>query len=189
MEITAISLISCRPLKTTWGSGERRKHLARNLTIQLCLYSSFSDSHPTHLRVEWDSSLNMHHQMCHNGAMAVVHVEAVSQPHRASSHHHPTQRITQTMQTASTQSLSPLALSSCWIFSAWICRNLLIATLVATMIILRSEMALQLIHLSWANYVAVRSLLQSSQVRTICGWSEEKYLQQNFIIRHIKSFI
>ena len=83
-------------------------------------YSSFSDSFPTTLEVDWDSSLNMNPQMCPNGAIALVNVEAIWQPYRAYSPHLPTQTTTQTMQNAPTQYHCPIALSSCWIFSAWI---------------------------------------------------------------------
>ena len=67
-----------------------------------------------------DFSLNMIQQMCLNGPSEVVHVEAVSQPHRASLPHHPTMTTTLAMQTVSTPSLSPMEMSSYCIFSAWI---------------------------------------------------------------------
>ena len=101
----------------------RQKHNTRS-------FSSFSDSFPTTLQVDWDSSLNMNQQMCPNGAIAMVHVEAVSQPHWASLPHHPTQTTTLQIKTASTPSLSPLALSSCWTFSAWILRVIALATMI-----------------------------------------------------------
>ena len=49
------------------------------------------------LRVALDFSLHMNQLMCPNGAMAVVHVEEVSQPQIASWPFHPTMTITQTM--------------------------------------------------------------------------------------------
>ena len=43
-------------------------------------------------------------------------------------------------------------------------------------------MALQMIQLPWANYVAMRSLMPSNQARTNCGWSEWT-LWQNHIAK------
>ena len=72
-----------------------------------------SDSSPILLREALDFSLHMNQLMCQIGAIILVHVEAVSQPQMASSPPHPTLAITPMMQTASTPSHSPLALSSC----------------------------------------------------------------------------
>ena len=81
-----------------------------------------SDSSPTTLQVALDFSLHMYQQTCSTGPWEWVLVEAVSAHQKASSPHHPTLTTTRTMQIASTPSHSPLALSSCWIFSAWICK-------------------------------------------------------------------
>ena len=90
----------------------KRNHLDKKWFLPFVNFS-FSDSSPTTLRAALDFSLNMNPQMCPTGPITLVHVEVPSQPQMGSSPHHPTQATTQTMQTASTPSLSPLALSSC----------------------------------------------------------------------------
>ena len=90
------------------------RNCTKNELCNFFLQSSFTDSFPTPLRVEWDSSLNMNHQIWlhkwYIGLESLENVGAHSHFHLAPSLHHPTQGITQTMQTASTPSLSPLAL-------------------------------------------------------------------------------
>ena len=134
------------------------------------LNSYSSDSYPTILRVALDFRLNMDHHLCHTGPINLVNVEAVSQPQMASSPHHPTQATTHSIQSASTQSHNKLGLSCCLTFSAWIYKHAhTVGVIHVIIIILRSEMALLKIHLSWTNCVAARSLLQFNLVRTICG--------------------
>ena len=78
---------------------------------------SFTDSHQTTGTVDLDFRLDMNPLTWSYGA--IVHVEAVSQPQMASWPRPHTQTSTHPMQTASTPSHSPLALSLCWPSTSW----------------------------------------------------------------------
>ena len=144
----------------------------------LCGFTpSFTDSFPITGRIVSDSRFYMNPLMRPNGYITVDHVEEVLQPQMVSLLHHHTHTPTQAMQTVSTPSHSPLAQPLCWPFRAWTYIHIpgAIVMIIVVVITLRSEMAVQLLHLSLSSYVAMRYLLQSNPPRTKCGWSEDKH--------------
>ena len=117
VERAIMVLLSGKPPKTICGSGIEGDLLDwpnYYLTIP-----SFTGSYPITLTVAKDFILDMNLHMWPNGAIAVVHVEAVSQPPMVSWPHLHTMTTTQAMLTVSTPSHSPLALLLCWPSTPW----------------------------------------------------------------------
>ena len=99
-----------------------------------------------------------------NCAKIVGIVGAISQQAMNSLPHH----FTIIQQIVSIPFHCHMAPTSYWIFTAWI-----FIWVDVNMIILRSGMALQKLHLSWKNCADLGSLVRSSPVRTKCGLGEK----------------